>query len=59
MHHNSIHTVGNVHVAGFRFAEVGCLFSHFVYVGSDWDADMAAIAADEKTREWWAVCDPW
>jgi len=30
-----------------------------VYVGSDWDADMAAIAADEKTREWWTIMDPW
>ena len=37
--------------------EVGCLFSHFVYVGTDWDADMAAIAEHEETRRWWAVCD--
>jgi L-rhamnose mutarotase len=39
--------------------ELGCLFSHFVYTGDDWEKDMAAIAADENTRKWWAVTDPW
>ena len=34
------------------------LFSYFEYVGSDYDADMAAMAADSKTQEWWAVCNP-
>ena len=34
------------------------LFSHFVYVGDDFDADMAAIAADEETRRWWGETDP-
>lgn len=39
-------------------ATLGQLFSHYEYVGSDYDADMAAIAADPETREWWAVCEP-
>lgn len=34
------------------------LFSYYEYVGSDHDADMAAMAADPTTQEWWAVCMP-
>ncbi len=34
------------------------LFSHFEYHGDDWDADMAKMAADPKTKEWWALTDP-
>jgi L-rhamnose mutarotase len=34
------------------------LFSYFEYVGTNFDADMAAIAADPRTQEWWAVCKP-
>jgi L-rhamnose mutarotase len=34
------------------------LFSYFEYVGSDFAADMARMAADPKTQEWWAVCKP-
>jgi L-rhamnose mutarotase len=34
------------------------LFSYFEYVGCDFDADMAAIAADPETRRWWQETDP-
>ncbi len=34
------------------------LFSQFDYVGEDFAADMAAIAADPFTRDWWAHTDP-
>ena len=34
------------------------LFSYFEYVGNDFDADMAAIANDPVTREWWKLTDP-
>jgi L-rhamnose mutarotase len=34
------------------------LFSYFEYVGDDIDADMAKMADDQKTKEWWAVCKP-
>ena len=27
------------------------------YVGSDYEADMEAIAQDPHTREWWALTD--
>ena len=34
------------------------LFSYFEYTGADFAADMATMAADPKTQEWWALCDP-
>lgn len=36
----------------------GLLFSYFEYTGDDYEADMAKMAADPKTQEWWAVCKP-
>lgn len=34
------------------------LFAYFEYHGTDYAADMAAMAADSRTREWWDVCMP-
>lgn len=34
------------------------LFSYFEYAGSDFDADMAKMAADATTQKWWDVCKP-
>ena len=34
------------------------LFSYFEYTGEDFAADMAKMAADPKTREWWTHCIP-
>ncbi|MDD9990078.1 MAG: L-rhamnose mutarotase [Spirochaetaceae bacterium] len=34
------------------------LFSYFEYVGSDFAVDMAAMAADPRTQEWWKITDP-
>lgn len=34
------------------------LFSYFEYVGHDFDADMARMAADPTTQRWWAECKP-
>ncbi|MEM6280661.1 MAG: L-rhamnose mutarotase [Chloroflexota bacterium] len=36
----------------------GLLFAYMEYVGDDFDADMAKIAADPRTHEWWALTDP-
>ena len=36
----------------------GWLFSYFEYVGDNFEADNAAIAADPPTRDWWKVCIP-
>jgi L-rhamnose mutarotase len=34
------------------------LFAYFEYVGTDFDADMARMAADPATRAWWDVVGP-
>jgi L-rhamnose mutarotase len=34
------------------------LFSYFEYVGSDFEGDMAKMAADATTQKWWDVCMP-
>lgn len=34
------------------------LFAYFEYIGDDFNADMAMMAADPKTQEWWAVMMP-
>jgi L-rhamnose mutarotase len=36
----------------------GYLFSYFEYHGGDFGTDMARMAADPLTQEWWAVCKP-
>jgi len=40
------------------FHRDGLLFAYFEYVGDDFDADMAKMAADPTTQEWWSVCKP-
>jgi L-rhamnose mutarotase len=34
------------------------LFAYFEYVGDDFEADMAKMAADPETQRWWAVVNP-
>ena len=36
----------------------GYLFAYFEYVGDDFDADMAKMAADPTTQKWWDLCKP-
>jgi L-rhamnose mutarotase len=36
----------------------GFLFSYFEYVGDDYQADMAQMAADPTTQKWWELCEP-
>ena len=36
----------------------GYLFSYYEYMGDDYAADMALMAADPETRRWWSVTDP-
>ncbi|MDB4582024.1 L-rhamnose mutarotase [Draconibacterium sp.] len=40
------------------YLKYNTLFSYFEYVGSDFDADMAKMAADPTTQKWWDVCKP-
>jgi L-rhamnose mutarotase len=39
------------------FLNQGILFSHFEYVGNDFQADMAKMA-DPVTKDWWKLTDP-
>ena len=34
------------------------LFSYLEYTGTNFDGDMAEMAADPETQRWWAVCKP-
>lgn len=36
----------------------GILFAYFEYLGSDFAADMRAMAADPETQRWWALMEP-
>ncbi|MFM8621755.1 MAG: L-rhamnose mutarotase [Candidatus Nanopelagicaceae bacterium] len=40
----------------YRYGEL--LFAYFEYIGSDFDGDMAKMAADPMTQKWWDVCKP-
>jgi L-rhamnose mutarotase len=34
------------------------LFSHFEYVGSDYEGDMKRMAANPECKRWWTLTDP-
>ena len=36
----------------------GMLFAYFEYVGNNFEADSARMAADPVTQKWWSVCKP-
>ncbi len=40
------------------FLKDSTLFGYFEYHGADFAADMARMAADPKTQEWWAIMEP-
>ena len=40
------------------FLKDDLLFSYFEYHGTDYEADMASMAADSKTQEWWKIMMP-
>ena len=40
------------------FLRDGFLFAYYEYVGADWKADMAKMAANPKMREWWDIMEP-
>ena len=40
----------------YRYGEL--LFAYYEYVGDDFEADMAAIAADPETQRWWTFTEP-
>jgi L-rhamnose mutarotase len=40
------------------FLKDDLLFGYFEYYGTDYAADLAKMAADPKTQEWWALMGP-
>lgn len=47
----------NIHNYSIYYKD-GYLFSYFEYTGSDFESDMARMAADSKTQKWWQLCKP-
>ena len=40
------------------FLKDGLLFGYFEYHGTDYEADMAKMAVDPKTQQWWKIMMP-
>jgi L-rhamnose mutarotase len=49
-----LHGISNYSI----FHHDGLLFAYFEYDGTDYDADMAAVAEDPVTQQWWKLTDP-
>ena len=51
-----------IHACNIRnysiFRHENLLFAYFEYIGTDYEADMAKMAADPKTQEWWSIMKP-
>lgn len=51
--------IANCNISNYSiYHKDGYLFSYFEYTGDDFEADMAKMAADTKTQEWWSLCKP-
>lgn len=49
----------NANIQNYSIYRYGTLLvSYMEYTGSDFAKDMAAVAADPKTQEWWKLTDP-
>ena len=52
-------TIRRCHIRNYSiYHHEGTLFAYFEYVGTDFAADMARMAEDPKTQEWWAIMKP-
>jgi L-rhamnose mutarotase len=52
-------TIKNCNIRNYSiYYRDGLLFSYFEYTGTDYEADMAKMAADPTTQKWWDVCKP-
>lgn len=52
-------TIGECNIHNYSiFLKDGQLFAYFEYHGSDFKADMAKMAVDKTTQEWWAIMEP-
>jgi L-rhamnose mutarotase len=54
--------LATIHACNIRnysiFRHETTLFAYFEYIGDDYEADMAKMANDPKTQEWWSHTDP-
>ena len=54
--------LATIHACNMRnytiFRHEHLLFAYFEYIGDDFAEDMAKMARDAKTREWWTYTDP-
>ena len=54
-----LRTISECNIRNYSiFLRDGILFSYFEYVGENFAADMAKLAADPKTQEWWVIMNP-
>ena len=52
-------TIAACNIRNYSIFRLGTtLFAYFEYHGADYAADMARMAADPKTQEWWKITDP-
>lgn len=52
-------TLSRAHITSYSiFLRDHTLFAYYEYTGEDYEADMASIAEDPATQEWWALTDP-
>ncbi len=54
-----LETIRRCHIHNYSiYSKDGLLFAYFEYHGTDYAADMARMAADPTTQEWWAIMMP-
>jgi L-rhamnose mutarotase len=54
--------LATIHACNIRnysiFLHEQTLFAYFEYIGDDYEADMARMAADPVTQQWWTMTNP-
>ena len=54
-----LETIKKCNISNYSiFHKDGLLFAYFEYLGDDYEADMAKMAADPETQKWWSIMDP-
>lgn len=52
-------TIKACHIQNYSiFYKDNLLYSYYEYTGTDYEEDMAKMAADPATQEWWKLCEP-
>jgi len=54
-----LRTIKACHILNYSiFHKDNMLFAYFEYTGEDFSADMARMATNPKTQEWWSIMEP-